>query len=74
MTNAHRVQINNTIKFLKSIRIEKWEMQKEERDEFIFLQKKYGWGKAHRCIVNIGIMYWQVAILKTSSGIAKKIK
>ncbi len=46
LAHAHRVQINNTIKFLKSIRIEKWEMQKEERDEFIFLQKKYGWGES----------------------------
>lgn len=43
---AHRVIIQNTVNFLKTITIEKWEPLKEERQEFIILQKKFGLGES----------------------------
>lgn len=43
---SHRVIIENTVKFLKSIVIEKWDIQKNERQEFMTLVKKYGLGES----------------------------
>jgi len=46
LAKSHRVIIQNTITLLKTISFEKWEPQKEERLEFINLQKKYGLGES----------------------------
>jgi len=46
LAKSHRVIIQNTITLLKKISFEKWEPQKEERLEFINLQKKYGLGES----------------------------
>lgn len=43
---AHRVIIQNTVNLLKTITIEEWVPQKEERQEFIILQKKFGLGES----------------------------
>lgn len=43
---SHRGIIQNTVNLLKTITIEKWEPQKEERQEFIALQRKFGLGES----------------------------
>lgn len=47
LANSHKTIIENTVHFLKSITIEKWEItSKEEKEEFIALQKKRGLGES----------------------------
>lgn len=47
LANSHKTIIENTVHFLKSISIEKWEItSKEEKEEFISLQKKRGLGES----------------------------
>lgn len=46
LATAHRGIIKNTVNLLKTITIEKWEPQKEERQEFISLQKRFGLGES----------------------------
>ncbi len=43
---SHKIIIDNTIQYLKTITIVEWLPEKEERQEFIALQKKYGLGES----------------------------
>jgi len=46
LAKSHRVIIQNTVTLLKAITIEHWEPTREERQEFLHLQKKFGLGES----------------------------
>lgn len=46
LATQHRIQIENTSKFLKTLQILPWIPSKEEKVEFVDLQKKYGLGES----------------------------